>query len=615
VISGIAADSALGQILGRGPGLSARFVPDLVVGDLCPAADLVIGVHREGERDAAERFDAWAQRTGVPALSVRLGAAEAVIGPLAVPGRAGCGACARARMVAAEASAEGLTRVPAGAACVDSTAVGTALANEIAAILGGPAIESRLLDHVLVCDAVSAASSLHRVIPLSRCAVCGGVAARPVTAPRAIALPAGDDPESVLAALAGWIDPRTGVVSRIALELSGAACSELPIIATASPPHVVADGGALRRLPIGWGKGMTLSGALLSAVGEAIERYAPSLPDPDRIVWARADALDGEFLDPRDFALYSDAQYDREGFPFRRFDPCVPHPWVRGTWLGSGAPVWVPAVFAFLSLTIRQDQQIYQGTSNGLAASTDAEDAALRATLELIERDAFMTAWLTGDPGWLIERDDALDPQLAHVVSGVESLGAEVELRVLRTGACGTTALCLALGDGDRYPGVTIGLGADLDPRVAVRQAILELAQTGPHLRRLMHARALPVPDHPWEVREMIQHAVYYFPAERAAAFDRLRRGAARASLRDLVAGVPQRSLASCATALAAADIRVALIDVTSPDVATGPFRVIRAVSPDLQPISFGYGFDHPPVERVRRRGLAPELPPIHPLW
>jgi hypothetical protein len=113
----------------------------------------------------------------------------------------------------------------------------------------------------------------------------------------------------------------------------------------------------------------------------------------------------------------------------------------------------------------------------------------------------------------------------------------------------------------------------------------------------------------------MIQHAVYYFPAERAAAFDRLRRGAARTSLRDLVPGVPQRSLASCATALAAAGIRVALVDVTSPDVATGPFRVIRAVSPDLQPISFGHGFDHPPVERVRRRGLAPERPPIHPLW
>jgi thiazole/oxazole-forming peptide maturase SagD family component len=353
---------------------------------------------------------------------------------------------------------------------------------------------------------------------------------------------------------------------------------------------------------------------LLSAVGEAIERYAPSLPDRDRLVWARAEDLDGAVLDPRAFALYSDDQYAREGFPFPRFDPDARHPWVLGTWLGSAEPVWVPAVFAFLSLTLRPEQQLCQGTSNGLAASTDVEDAALRATLELIERDAFMAAWLEGCPGRRVELDDSLDAPLRQVLAGVEALGAQIELLVLSTSVCGTTALCLALGDGERYPGVTIGLGADLDPRAAIRQAILELAQTGPHLRRLMRSRALRVPEHPWDVREMIQHAVFYFPKERAVAFDRLRRGAPPVALRDLAPGPAQRSLASCAAALAAANIRVALIDVTSPDVATGPFRVVRAVSPDLQPISYGHGLDPRPVERIRAR-LASPAPPIHPLW
>jgi hypothetical protein len=30
------------------------------------------------------------------------------------------------------------------------------------------------------------------------------------------------------------------------------------------------------------------------------------------------------------------------------------------------------------------------------------------------------------------------------------------------------------------------------------------------------------------------------------------------------------------------------LVYVTAPDVATGPFRVARALSPDLQPLSYG---------------------------
>jgi hypothetical protein len=113
----------------------------------------------------------------------------------------------------------------------------------------------------------------------------------------------------------------------------------------------------------------------------------------------------------------------------------------------------------------------------------------------------------------------------------------------------------------------------------------------------------------------MLQHAAYYFPLGRAAAFDRLRSDAAPVALRDLVASDSNSSLESCAPELNAAGVRVALVDVTSADVATGPFTVVRAISPDLQPISYGYGFESQPIERIRIRGLASEIPPIHPIW
>ena len=64
-----------------------------------------------------------------------------------------------------------------------------------------------------------------------------------------------------------------------------------------------------------------------------------------------------------------------------------------------------------------------------------------------------------------------------------------------------------------------------------------------------------------------------------------------------------------------AADVRVAIVDVTSADVATGPFRVVRAVSPDLQTISYGHGLDRAPVERIRGRTLTAGLPSVHPIW
>jgi ribosomal protein S12 methylthiotransferase accessory factor len=102
----------------------------------------------------------------------------------------------------------------------------------------------------------------------------------------------------------------------------------------------------------------------------------------------------------------------------------------------------------------------------------------------------------------------------------------------------------------------------------------------------------------------MLDHAAFYFPRNRAAAFDRLRGAEAPIALADL----PRRPDHP-------AGLRIAVVDVTSPDVALSPFRVVRAVSPDLQPISYGYGFDRPPVERIRRLGVAADVSPVHPIW
>jgi bacteriocin biosynthesis cyclodehydratase domain-containing protein len=533
--------------------------------------------------------DLKTHRLCAPTLTVFVHPNEIIIGPLALPGRAGCGHCASERMRAAA-----IANPPAIKNESTSTLTNPALTHEVRSIVRHGADRSRLLDHVLVIDD-DGGQSLHRIIPLPLCPVCGGATVSKRVDGNAQHLSGDDSPAEVLDALAGWVDPRTGVISRIVIE------DQFPIVITAAPPHVFEDDGSPCELPIGWGKGLTLSGAILSAVGEAVERYSASLPDLTRLVWARPHELEGEVLDPSLFALYSEDQYRREGFPYVRFDPGVHHPWVLGHWLGTTRPVWVPAVFTFLSLTVWKEHAICGGTSNGLAASTNVDDAALRATLELVERDAFLAAWLTGRPGRRIKLEN--EPELARVIADLEALGATVEIYALETSAWGTTVLCLAFGDGDRYPGVTLGLGAALDPRSAVRQAVLELGQTGPYLRRIMQSKTLRAPANASDVREMLDHAAYYFPAERASAFDRVRSDKPAVSISDLYA--PPKP----------ADIRVAIVDVTSPDVATGPFRVVRAVSPDLQGLAYGYGMDRAVVSRIRAMGLAAEVPDIHPIW
>lgn len=591
----------------------AHFFPNLPTSPL-KKADLAIGLREGSDDHGLQAFISWAHVAGVPSLCVDLRENEFLIGPLTLPGRAGCGRCAFARLTAAAATAErrtGQILAPHEVAGV----AGPVLVREVRAIIRDGPERSQLLDHILCIDVETLDASLHKVIPLPRCSICGGAAAFPPLVQEPLQLSPEDSPEVVLGAFAGWVDQLTGVISNLYLEPPGDLGVDLPIIATAAPPHIMEEDGSLQPLSLGWGKGLTVSGAVISAVGEAIERYAASLPDSERVIWERPDDLGCEFLDPRDFAFYTDAQYEREDFPYVRFDPGIRHPWILGKWLSNGAPVWVPAVFAFLSFTLWPEHLICQGTSNGLAAAADEEEAALRATLELVERDAFMVAWLTAARGRRVELDDTLDPLLRRVLDGIEAFGATVEVYLLTTGVCGTTILCLALGDGDEYPGAVIGLATDLDSRAALRQAILELGQTGPFLRRTMRSNTITAPDDPSAVREMLQHAAYYFPRERATAFSRLRNSDAPLALREFPEAAPTRSLTNCASQLDAAGVRVALVNVTSADVATGPFCVVRAVSPDLQPISYGYGLERSLVERIGTLKLASDIPAIHPIW
>jgi ribosomal protein S12 methylthiotransferase accessory factor len=541
--------------------------------------------------------------TNTPSLYVDFRPDETLIGPLTISNRAGCWRCAFERISAALATTGPVTEKNSLLSHDEiSKKVAPLLVSEIQAINTGGLEQSPLLDHVLAVDLSTLEESLHRVIPLARCAVCGGAAAFPSINHEPLRLSAEDSPDVVLGSLAGWVDRRTGVISDLFIEPPDDPRVSLPFIATAAPPHVMEKDGTLRRLPLGWGKGLTISGAVLSAVGEAIERYSASIVDPEKIIWKRPDELEGEFIDPRDCGLYGEAQYQRDDFPYVRFDPGIVHPWVLGSWLHNNEPVWVPAIFVFLSLELRQEQAIAQGTSNGLAASTSKDDAALRAIMELVERDAFMSTWLTATPAQGLQLDDTLDPLLHIVLEGIEALGAMVEVYTLPASVTGTTVLCLALGDGEQYPGVTFGLGCDLEPRAALRQAVLELGQTGPYLRRMMRSGILTPAADPSGVREMLDHAAYYFAKERAAAFDRLRSENTTVKLRDLKR-IEMRSLGE-------AGVRVALVDVTSADVATGPFSVMRAVSPDLQPIWYGYG-----LERIHKLKIARDVPPINPIW
>jgi ribosomal protein S12 methylthiotransferase accessory factor len=208
----------------------------------------------------------------------------------------------------------------------------------------------------------------------------------------------------------------------------------------------------------GFGKGLTQSDALASAVGEALEQYAASQVRHLELYCATFREIEEQAFDPRWLCLYKEEQYRRPGFPYQRFDPDRPMHWVRGQWLDTGESVYMPA-FAIWLVSAFEEEALCQVTSNGLAAGSSVKEAAEQAALELYERDAFLNSWIALKPKTRIPLD-SFEPPIARIIEHLRSRGAELDVYLVENGSPAFVAVCVGRGNGSDWPAVTLGLGA-----------------------------------------------------------------------------------------------------------------------------------------------------------
>ena len=395
------------------------------------------------------------------------------------------------------------------------------------------------------------------------------------------------DAQGLRELLSGWVDDRVGVIRSLVTGESSADAAglELPVAATAylasytegRPRHV-------HDPQVASGKGLTAVDALIGAAGEAIERYSAARYRREDLRLASWNGLGEEGLDPRQLCLYDEDQYREPGFPFAPFDPDRPIHWLRGSWLGSGEPVWVPALTSFFNFMADPGEHFCQVSSNGLAAGGDLEDAALRALFELVERDAFMLTWLCQLPARRIVPDGALEPGSGRGRAPARrarrrggALSARRRHRHPHRPLPGRRRR-RALARGHRGPGLPhrpADGGAQGDPRAGSRRPLHPApdareqgarqprggAVAGGSRPLLRHARAAAGPSISCAVPESASRRdPRRDPFGAAARSPRLRRAPER---RRFAGGV---------------------VDVTSPDVTASPFRVARALGTTCSP-------------------------------
>lgn len=338
--------------------------------------------------------------------------------------------------------------------------------------------------------------------------------------------------------------------------------------------------------PPAGGVGWEPEAAREAAVGEALERYAGAVcPLPVVEEQERSLSLDR-------WSLFSDAQREQAAFPF---EAAYDDGRFTAAWdLATNRRWAVPR--ALVGLADPAGRGVV--TSSGLAAAPSRPQALLRATQEIVERDALMTTWNWSLPG----RRMALAERHATLVDRVGGRATAVDA----TPAYSPHPVALVFGEVGRRGRRRIALGAACRDswEAAVDKAFLEWAQGILFAGVWSEAHPGLGYDRPSDVRTFEDHAAYYTAHPDQWDLTPLAATAAGPTGARPPDGPP--GLAGLVGGLTGAGVRLLYRDLTTPDVAAVGVAVVRVMSPDLVPIGCHHDW---PFLGGRARDLAWRYP------
>jgi ribosomal protein S12 methylthiotransferase accessory factor len=542
--------------------------------------DLPYLVAVSGSFDAAFLIVAHerAQRAGRELLPIRIGAAEALIGPPSVMGgEEGCAGCAYSRNPAPIAATAAL-----------------GLQRQVAAFL--TALSEPLAAGELVALAADGTMRRHRIRRTPDCAICGepkptGPPPRPVIGPQpavdAIGTRGGrpfdGDPNRIRREL---FDRRFGPVDR--LRRKGLAAFAMTEARVSGSQYG------------GYGRGRTYRQADLVAVLEAYERSA-SIPHEAPVVRSTSRAELGDVaLDPTRLGTYTPTQLASPLTRVRRCADDTPIDWVWGHRLDDGRPMLVPAEVGFYRYAYENERVVVAESSSGSALGSSYPEAVLHSLIELAERDAFLLAWHRAQPLPEIDPASVRDGEARMLADTIRARGYDLHLLAATADIPIPVVWALAVHREHRFPATFTTAGAGPDPVDAIRGALWELGQLVVAGRDLDPEQAAALHADPWTISQLEDHIRINALPERIDRVTRVLGGPCvtpdeafpgwPGALADAAAGDVTGALRFVEGLYAAAGLTdILVVDQSTSEHRRVGLTAVKAVVPGIVPMCFGH--------------------------
>ncbi|RST52656.1 YcaO-like family protein [Variovorax sp. MHTC-1] len=270
-------------------------------------------------------------------------------------------------------------------------------------------------------------------------------------------------------------------------------------------------------LNIGAAASLNPARAAVRAVGESLERYAAAawrLAGPAAFRSSPADLLaaGSDFVCASEVYRFAEDQKQTKDFPFS-FAANQAQNWVVGVRLMTGEPAYVPMSCTFVPYDFvdSQERMTHMPISTGCAAADNLSSATLSGLLEVIERDAFMISWRTGQFAYVVPRSsiDQCRGAIAELVMVAQASADQVRVWQL-DGLAGVPVVVVALWDEKKPSGLAVGVCAAASKNDRIQGAFEEALLTRVMVRHSVeYLTCTPRAERPASLREqMMWHAL-----------------------------------------------------------------------------------------------------------
>ncbi|MDC4919648.1 YcaO-like family protein [Acinetobacter baumannii] len=356
-------------------------------------------------------------------------------------------------------------------------------------------------------------------------------------------------------------------------------------------PHISSLGGNA-------GTGVELAGcgadedlelALIRSIAETAERYATCVYNNEDVEVASFNEMLTDGILSTKIPRCSEDEYSNPKCILRPINPDLPLRWVTGYSITRKQNCWVPLIMSHLYARPWSSESFWIPISTGVAAHTNFAKAAVSAICEVIERDAIALIWLLRMNLPSLKIDEYIPLEYQEKINRLKSscLEHHVFNATLDTGV--PILYSVQLRNDSNHAAQFVNCSASFEPWDSYGKLIRESA-----VGRTVLEHNLKIPSDINDFIELEHGAIYMGRRENRKAFNFLLSQEEEfmtpsKNISELSSNMPigeNAQLNYLIKHFKSLDMDIVLVDLTTDDLRDAGLYVIRAIIPELMPMS-----------------------------